>query len=403
MNTENPNRDVQREMVYQQIQDPISRELLRSSIPGDKVHEYRLASPVGPQFAQNLVELLRRERGNAIRGILGVAATAQNPAQLSNALGTFGLLAHQGLLRDEANQLFDQAQDEFLRQPSATPFATDGARALQAQMIGMWNEVHNRQGRWDTPESKEGDVINLIHHLQDEICKGLKNNSGRGKYWAEAYLLTVLDPGTPFGLRKILLSKTIKLDFGIQHYVVYSYSYGNPYGDDPRFNQGASIWGSASAAWVYPEIFGSNKGGDVKDWEIAGLRKTIASLQQQLERTPRSDAGIEQERARLRELMLSMQRMVTEGEAKLRIYKEIGQHPLDALGLGYDVWRRTDIESRKKLVLGNYRERAKRYHYQIPSSDPRFDPLLQELANKEFGRLTKAYDYLNQNITKEEF
>lgn len=401
MNTENPTRGVQREMVYQQIKDPISRNLLRSSIPGDKAYTYRLSKPEGQQFSQSLIELLRRERGNAIRGILGVAVTAQNTAQLSNALGAFSLMEHQGIMRDEKKKLLEQAIDEFLRQPSVTPFATDGARALQAQMIAIWNQQQADTTGWKrTPEDKLFDAINHIHHLQDEICKGLKHDSGQGKYWAESYLLTVIDPNTPLELRKLLLSKTIQLDFGELSNVYSLGSYGF---DDLRFGQHTSVWKSTNAQWVYPEIFGANGNGDVKDWEIAGLRKTIADLQRQLEYGPRSGATNEQETFRLKELMSRMQKLITEGEAKLKIYKEVGSHPLDALGLGYQVWKGADAESRRGLVLSNYRDRAKKYHYQVPPSDPRFDPLLQELANKEFTRLTKAYDYLNQHLNQSEF
>lgn len=383
MHPETPDRDLQRELIYQQIKNPISRELVRSSIPTTPI-DYHLSTPEGKEMGEKLNDLIRKEGGRAFKYIFALATVAQPPYQLANAFNALSGIAHWQVIRDEEKTI-DRAKTEFLNDCVITPFASDGARAIQADLIARWEQNPN-----------ERDVrfrfVSIPGKYGRDRLSSFSNRKVEDQYWTEAYVLTILDPNTPFALRKALLD--------------YSLDFHHGYKDlsgDPRFTAHASIYKNASAEWVFPDLFETGAKRDVKDWEIAGLRKTIADMQKQLEGRPQHSGNLDAERAQLKSLMERMERMVREGEEKIQIYKEIGKHPLEALGIGYATWKATPHEQREQLIRNVFRAGAKKYHYQVPSSDPSYNSLLAELANREFTRLTNAYDYLLGHMDKDEF
>lgn len=257
MRPETPDRDLQREMVYQQVKDPISRELLRASIPTSAT-VYHLSEIKGQENTRKLTELIRRESGSAFKQIFAIATVAQNPDQLSNAFNALSGIQHWASIYDNReNKIVDKAYDEFLRDSVVTPFASDGARSLQAEFVSYLNRAN-------------GNTRHAISFIKNKYAANIGNTLD-SPYWAEAYLLTILDPNTPLELRKELLRNSLNFHAG------YPWRFGGS--PDPRFEKKASIWKNASAEWIYPNLFGADTNRDAKDWEIAGLRKTLADLQ----------------------------------------------------------------------------------------------------------------------------
>jgi hypothetical protein len=375
---ETPNRSVQQEMVLQQIQNPISRGAIRSAIPANERYQYNLSTSAGYQLGSKFAQLIQHEGGNTYKYILGMATTAQNPNQLSNALGSIYLLRHLAMIRNDLEPLIDQAQDNFLHSARTSPVASDGARALQAEMIDWW----------DKAEGNANMATSWISQLYGSATN--VNRKQAMKHWAEAYILTILDPHAPIGLRKAMLSEPFPFNHG-----------QSVWGEDERFSRDTSFWQHVGGEWVYPDLFGrGTNAGDVKDWEIAGLRAQLSNLQRQVEQGGAS-GGTAQERAQLRALLEQMQKLVADGNKKIEVYKQIGQHPLDALGIGYAVWKNMPLGEREAFVRSKLRELARKYH---TDHNPDLNsPTAKELANKEFSRLKKAQDYLIENKSLDQF
>lgn len=382
VSAEAPDRDTQIELVYQNFNEP-SRSLLRAAIPSDRAIELKLYGSTDQQISSLILGT-----GHPYIDILAVAAGARNPIQLGNAVGALALLGWHS--KNEPNnprnftKRLDISCQYFLNHiaKAAPPWASDEARAMQAEMMGIWNREKQNPTH----------VVELIAYafkIGNFSATGQRDMSG---YWTESYLLTIFDPQTPIELRKLLLENALMLNFG-----------NSLQRNENLFAQNTSFWKHVDARWIYPDIFGAAGGGDMKDWEIAGLRKKMADLQDKLRAQPDVHARLAQERAALQGIMLQMAGLVQKSEERLKIYKDLGQHPLDALKIGYSNWRMIPPDERAKLVREAYRTLAKKYHYQIPHSDPRYDPLLEELANKEFVRLTVASDYLNGHLSEDEF
>lgn len=385
-----PNRAIQRELVFQKVKDPIAKGILRNLVPQNRRLELTERSP----FREKLFEILKREGADTYRHLFGIATTTENPLELSNIFQEFAYLTQpMGTDRNSPAEenLLGKAQEEFLTSTVAPLAASDGARALQGEMIAVWNTKSYE------PIYKRIDAVGALvfatGHLSDFSLVGEPGR--RIPFLTEAYLLSVLDPQTPLELRQALLTYSYKM-------------FDMPMGaEDVRFRKGVSFWNTVDGAWIYPDLLGeSQENFDSRDWEIMGLRKQVESLQRELEERqnqPSVDPSLGEEVRRLRDLADRMEEALQDTEEKLEIYKELGQHPLDALGLGYGVWRNATPDQRRETVLKAYREKAKRYHYQTPRSDPAFDEVHQELANKEFSRLTHAYDYLNKHTDQDEF
>lgn len=408
MATEIPDRGMQAELVFQQIRDPISREALRSSMPADQLINYD-DDYASRDHQQKLKELVRREGGNAYRYIFAAAAVAQNPTQLANTFGMLASLEDYSLGFDFIKRL-EQAKADFLRSTVSPAYTSDGARALQAEIIAVWNEFGGVSGITD--DRLRDKYMHFPYYRKEEQTRV-------NQFWSEAYMLTVLDPNTPIKLREYLLQAARRP----LHYGAGTKSYDREYLE--RFAQGVSFWQQVDGSWLYPDLFGQfrQSGGDIKDWEIAGLRRDVSKLQQQLNEHPvqthqpqrdpkiesersqiaRERQELEQEKTELRRTADNMRRFLEKEEEKMRIYREIGRHPLEALGIGITVWRSYSPDQRGDIVRQAYRALARKYLYQVPRSDPKYDPLLAELANKEFTRINNAYNYLNGNLDKDDF
>lgn len=379
-NPEAPDRDIQIELVYQRIAEPY-RGALRSAIPSDSLIEYSVSN----SDADGKVTSLYLAGGEPYTSILAVAAASRNSHQLANAFGALAMIQnHVSLWPDTPKNYgkrLEVSENYFLDKIAInpTPFASDDASSLQAQMISYWNQ--NRENPRNAALA-----IRVLSGVDDYRFEQNK------PFWAESYLLTILDPNTPRDLRKLLINNS----------GLFEHGRGKLRGDDSRFGPMASFWQHVNASWVYPDIYGQTGNRDIKDWEIAGLRKNILALHQTIDQQANQPAA-SQEYLRLQQAMAQLEQIVKQNEEKLAVYKTVGQHPLEALGIGHSVWRMTPADQRGKLLKKFYWERAKKYHYQVPHTEPRYDPLTEELANKEFSRLTTAQEYLAQHLNQDEF
>lgn len=312
VSAEAPDRDIQIELVYQKNPEP-NRGLLRAAIPSDRTLELKLYGSADQQITS-----LTLGTGHPYIDILAVATGARNPIQLENAFAALALLEwHAKDTPDQPRNFakrLDISRQYFLTHiaKAAPPWAGDEAKAMQAEMIGIWNQ------RKQDPKN----VLAMIEHSFKIGNFAFSGNRDMRQYWIESCLLTILDPQTPLELRELLLKNALTLNFG-----------NSLQRNETLFAQNASFWKHVDARWIYPDIFGSSGGGDMRDWEIAGLRREIAGLQEKLKQQPDANAAVAQERARLRVLMEQMIELVRKSEEKLAIYKQLGQHPLDALKL----------------------------------------------------------------------
>lgn len=386
MHPEAPDRGVQIELVYQKINEP-TRALLRAAIPSDRMLTYRVNAEDGRGLSQK-ISSLPLGGGEPYLSILAIAAGARNSTQVANAFGILALIEQHAAIHpdDPANyaKRLEISRNHFLQNiaQQAILLTSDEARAMQAEMIGIWNQYKQN------PKA----VLNTITANFEVGNPYPRPKSTAEPYWAEAYFLTILDPATPLELRKLLLSNSGRFNHGDNsRYSIQS--------NNAVFTDNNSFMKNVDASWVYPDIFGQNGSKDVKDWEIAGLRKNLADLQAQMQKRPSTSP----EHTQLLGTIRQLEQVAKQTEEKLTVYKAIGQHPLDALHIGYGVWQTTSPEQRAKLIKEAYRRLAKKYHYQVPHQDPRYDPLTEELANKEFTRLTLAQDYLNKHLPENEF
>ncbi len=383
MNPEAPDRDLQIELVYQRIKEP-ARGLLRALIPGDRVLSHQANDGGEGQQLFQKVASLSPGGGEPYRSILAIAAGAKNSTQVDNAYGALAIIEQRATTFPDRPAHYAKrleiSRNYFLEKLAQNPIvlASDEARAMQAQMIGIWQQY-------------KAEPKNVLNNIVSGFRIGNPFSDPQPKvapYWAEAYLLTILDPTTPLELRKLLLNNSCRF-----------HARSSP-GPSEAFGNDVSFVKHVDASWVFPDIFGQSGQQDARDWEIAGLRRKVTDLQTQIQVRPNIPPA---ERQQMMAAMQQLAEIVKKSEEKLAVYRNIGQHPLDALHIGYGFWRLATPEDRQKMVKEAYRKLAKKYHYQVPHNDPRYDPLLEELANQEFTRLTKAQEYLNGHLSEAEF
>ncbi len=394
-------RDIQREIVYGSIRNQVSRELLRKEVPDDITFNKREYG--NRQKQMNFSLLLQNEGGNIYSYLLGIAATAKNPNQLSNAISSFGVLSSLRRYSQQGRDQVDQAENEFLGKTYPPVEATAVARSMEGTLLSIWNKTKHHEGI-------------LVDYINQELTP-FNNKEQINKYMIESFILTLIDKNIPVEFKKFLLRRFESLSFGNSSYT----------GVDGQFGASASIWKNVDASWVLPELFGA-KGfnGDPRDREIAELRYKLRQFQNKEDGVDTIDAQkaesqrLEDEISQLRNQLEEKQRRVDqltsdnyrlqqsnaglkEENARLRhestatVREPARRSPWDVLGIDRQMWEKAnqnkDTSAMRQMLNTARRPLLMKYH---PDQHPsvRTDPVVKELMDERAKEINKAVDDL---------
>lgn len=387
-NPETPNRDIQRELVFQNIKNPGARELLRRQIPSDQI---KAAFGTDYEGEKNFGYILTSENGETFSHVLGIASVAQNSNQLANAFKSLEVLSGLKYSRDsDVVSKVDQAQNAFLGKRFNVIGTSEGARELEAKFLAAWTKA-------------KGDV----RYAADVIKTDLRpfNNDERkraDRFSAEAIFLTLLDSQVPLEFRKAIL----------QNFGTFTFGNFSASGIDEKFKSDASFWRSVDASWVMPELFGRQGfEGDSKDKEIAMLRsklrnfeesgfrrqpevgpQEVVNLKSQLEAAHRQNKDLSQQNYRLNQSNADLK---AENERLRNSSNTAAAKPSPFMRLSIDrsEWDRADLAGKRKILDDAYRPLLHKYH---PDKHPsvRMDPVVKELVDANMADINKAVNDL---------
>lgn len=389
---EQQTRDIQREMVYQNIKNPLSRELLRRELPTDTT--FREFDFDNVEKKRHFRQLLKNEGGNLYTHLLGIATVAQNPRQLSNAITSFGVLSSIGRGNNEERQSVDQAQNEFLGKTYPPVEATSGARALEASFVSVWESSKNNPGL-------------MIDRLRGVVDPNT-NRENTDKYLVEAFILTMIDKNVPVEFKKSLLVHFGKINIG-----------NNSAAFKAHFDSSASVWKNVDASWVLPELFGA-KGfnGDPRDREIAELRYKLRRFQDQEDSGDSTDVLKSENQKLTEQLRVTESQLATARSANSSLGQEnyrLNQSNMDLraenerlrrerngsststskpspfmrLGIDRSEWDRADLAGKRTMLDKAYRPLLMKYHPDlIPAVKD--SPVVKELVDANMAAINIA-------------
>ncbi|MEK7165256.1 MAG: hypothetical protein AAB874_00415 [Patescibacteria group bacterium] len=447
MSNELPPRNVQRELVMQRI--PVEmRSFVRQLTPNDRPLSFVSSVYSSSAFDESspkadfeaIFTLFNNSGADTYKYLLGIAATAENAAQIHNALGAIaGIYDVVSDKRwDGAIQILDTAQTKFLKSTQVPHTVSEEARGLSLQMRQIYER--NKSSRFTLESDLKDKLFSQDREIHAKYATAL----------IEAYLYTILDPSAPIDLRRLLLNKSERLYFG---HVRYHYENGQI---DPMYDKFATYWRAVDASWVYPDIFGKRIHKNDKDFLLAELQSRVTKLSQLPQAMVDLQAQHENERAafedqitrlkaqlerklkvpivdpeRLQQKIATLEAELTKllsdvayykqravkvesiydgvevvlksAAQRVELYKKIGGHPLDILGIPYGVWKDSSPKDRDAILTKAFRAGVKKYHYQIGENSPNYDADLAELKKIQFVRITQAKDFLTDHLNEDEF
>jgi len=397
-------RFLQRQTLYSVIEDEGVKRTIRTEIPSGKLMDYGTGgrnSNLELADMDKLVEMMDKYKGGGVRMVLAVATMARDSYQVINALGALGGLANRiteshkyPAIYGEQARTISGAFDDFVSWDGGNISelgVSSGGRKFKEEIVKGYEEW-----RMEMNYGKD-DLIGTEIEMILKKMGFFRADRSTSEYSVEALIAALCDKNTPKNVKTALL-----LGAGYYNFTkrcVDSDSY-----KDTLFGEKASFWKSFDGSWFLPEIISvdrivENEEDNLKDVKINDLRVEVERLQKELKKINLSKEKILKEVRD--EMMDRLKPILTNAEERVRLYRKLGGHPFDLLGISTNEWR--DSKDREDLVRTKYRTGAWKYHYQVPESDPSFNSEMKELKNREFARITEAWKYLEKHLDEDQF
>jgi hypothetical protein len=381
--TKNLQPNVAQEQVFKKFSSE-SGATIRQLTPQDRLVDMY---PLNDRTPENLAFILiEKNDSQAFDLIFGIALTATTPNQLSNSFGIlYALDLYEIHNRNKTGQI-TQAKIDFLQsRPPFKQHVSDEARVLKTVLIDKWFSEDGEKNPERTGEFISKVWFNYLGTYYEQNKSSL----------IESTLAIILDPETPIGLRMALLNNAGTSRYGRGQV-------------DSRFDTNASCWRTMSLDWMYPN---AKPEDDPRDQYFADMRQELDRLKQLSSQysVPSSEnrgqiSELQQQVKSLTEQLRQVSRVaetITERAARrIQVYQKLGCHPLEIFQIPYNKWKEASPKEREELVRKEFRSRVRSLH---PDQNKDTDPVVVELRRAQWNRINLAQEFLNDNITDQEF